>query len=479
MSDSAKNSLDAIVDWFIPAEMKAERETRQLARMFLISHLCGPFLGNVVPGALLFIDPHPGWAVAVLAASITAFWLFPFLLRATGRYNLLCFISVQNLIFCILWSCYFYGGVSSPTLPWVLTIPLLTFCYLGPSRRLHIRAMIQFALNVAAFVSLYYIGPSARTLVPVAKLQGLGVVSTVAALAYVAMMALYYRRILASGAELETEMRGHMATAAELRRATAEAERASAAKAEFVASMSHELRAPLNAVIGYSELLLEEAADERDDHPVADLEKIRSAGHHLLKLVNEVLDLSKIEAGKMELALDEIPVGDLLESLVERERARAEAKGLALSLHLGEGVGTAQWDFQRVGQAVTQILDNAVKFTETGGVTVTARRTGEGRDAEIVIDVEDTGIGISPTLLPQLFETFTVAHDASASKYGDAGLGLSLSRALCRLMGGEISVRSELGRGSCFKLRLPATISPVPQPDDPIQPDYASDLAAA
>src|ERR1700739_488048 len=109
MSDSAKHSLDRIVDWFIPDEMKAERETRQLARMFLISHLCGPFLGNVVPGALLFIDPNPGYAVAVLAASITAFWAFPFLLRATGKYNILCFVSVQNLIFCILWSCYFYG----------------------------------------------------------------------------------------------------------------------------------------------------------------------------------------------------------------------------------------------------------------------------------------------------------------------------------------------------------------------------------
>lgn len=479
MADAAvKNSLDRLVDWFIPAEMQAVRETRQLARMFLISHLCGPFLGNVVPGALLFMDPHPGYAVAVLAASITAFWAFPLLLRATGKYNLLCFISVQNLIFCILWSCYFYGGVSSPTLPWVLTIPLLAFCYLGPSRRLHVLAIIQFGVNVAAFVALYYFGPKVVSHVPVAKLQGLGIVSTVAALAYVAMMALYYRRILASGAELESEMRGHMVTAAELRRATGEAERAGAAKAEFVASMSHELRAPLNAVIGYSELLLEEAADERDDQSIADLEKIHSAGHHLLKLVNEVLDLSKIEAGKMEFALEEVSVGELLAHLIERERARADAKGISLTLDLGDGVGTVRWDPQRASQAVAQILDNAVKFTAQGGVTVKARRAGEGLDAEIVIDVQDTGIGISPTMLPKLFEKFTVAHDASASKYGDAGLGLSLSRALCRLMGGEISVRSELGRGSCFKLRLPAAISVTQREGDAFEPVSVPDLAA-
>jgi signal transduction histidine kinase len=455
MSEQARNFIDKIVDWFIPAELKAEREKRQLARMFLISHICGPFLGNVVPGALYFLDPHPAYAVAVLAASITGFWLFPFLLRAFGRYNLLCFISVQNLIFCILWSCYFYGGVASPTLPWVLTIPLLTFCYLGPNKRLHLLAFVQFSVNVAAFVAFYRFAPKLVSATPIQGLQGLGLVSTVAALAYVAMMALYYRRILASGAELEGEMRGHMATAAELRRATVEAERASAAKAEFVASMSHELRAPLNAVIGYSELLMEEAAYEDDAQSTDDLQKIHHAGQHLLKLVNEVLDLSKIEAGRMELALDEVLVGELIAGLVERERPRAEAKGIWLRLELGDGLGAAAWDAQRVGQAIAQVLDNAVKFTSEGGVTVKVRRAGGEADGMVVVDVEDTGVGIAPKMLPQLFEKFAVADDASASKYGDAGLGLSLSRALCRLMGGEISVRSQLGQGSCFKLHLP------------------------
>jgi signal transduction histidine kinase len=463
----ATNLIDRLIDWFIPAELAAEREKRQLARMFLISHVCGPFLGNVVPGALYFLDPHPGFPMAVLAASITAFWIFPFLLRATGRYNLLCFISVQNLIFCILWSCYFYGGVTSPTLPWVLTIPLLTFCYLGPSPRLRMLALGQFALNFAAFVALVHLKPPPPPDTPLQGLQALGIVSTMACLAYVAMMALYYRRILASGAELESEMRQHLITAAQLRRATAEAERASAAKAEFVASMSHELRTPLNAVIGYSQMLLEDAEDEGDHDAIADLDKIHRAGQHLLRRVNEVLDLSKIEAGKMELVCETVLVEEFLQTVVDSHRGRAEEKGLKLSFQADGRLGDAAWDSSRVRQALDHILENAMKFTAKGGVETTAERRGRGAQEQLVIRVRDSGPGIAPEMLPRLFETFTGAEDASASKYGDTGLGLALSRALCALMGGEIAAESAKGRGSCFTITLPVAAGrPRPAADE-------------
>jgi signal transduction histidine kinase len=270
-------------------------------------------------------------------------------------------------------------------------------------------------------------------------------------------MALYYRRILQSGVELEAEMRRHMATAAELRRATADAERAGAAKAEFVASMSHELRTPLNAVIGYSQMLLEDAADENDQEAIADLEKIHKAGQHLLRLVNEVLDLSKIEAGKMELVPEDVAVADFVRALVDHKRSRADAKGVEMILELGENLGAARWDGQRARQALGQIIDNAVKFTEAGRVTVVARRRhARGGDA-IVIEVRDTGIGIAAEVLPSLFEKFTVARDASASKYGDTGLGLALSLALCNLMGGKIAADSQLGVGSTFTITLPIT----------------------
>src|SRR3712207_2576285 len=166
--------LNRLVDWFIPAELAGDREGRKQARMFLISHLFGPFIGNVVPAALYVLDPTPGFDVAVLAASITAFWAFPFILRAVGRYNLLVLLSIQNLIFCILWSCFFYGGVSSPTLPWVLTIPLLAFFYLGTDSTLRLTVLGLFAVNLAGFSALYLLGHSVPDNdMPSSSLQGL------------------------------------------------------------------------------------------------------------------------------------------------------------------------------------------------------------------------------------------------------------------------------------------------------------------
>src|SRR5258707_14100003 len=158
-------------------------------------------------------------------------------------------------------------------------------------------------------------------------MQGLGLISTVAASPYGAMMALYYAKIQASQTELESEMRQHMATASALRLATEEADRAGAAKAEFLAKMTHELRTPLNAVIGYSQILLEDAEGEGDSESIADLNKIHSAGQHLLKLVNEVLDLSKIEAGKIELDLAETDLAGLLGEIVQAAIPAARKKG--------------------------------------------------------------------------------------------------------------------------------------------------------
>jgi signal transduction histidine kinase len=447
--------LNRLVDWFIPAELAADRERRKQARMFLISHLFGPFIGNVVPGALYVLDPTPGYPVAVLAASITAFWAFPFILRAIGRYNLLVLLSVENLIFCILWSCYFYGGVSSPTLPWVLTIPLLAFFYLGPTPSLRLIVLALFAANFAAFAALELLSHPTPNDMPTASLQGLGIVSTIAASLYVTMMAFYYAKILASGAELESEMKRHLATATELRRAAAESERAGAAKAEFLAKMSHELRTPLNAVIGYSQMLLEDAAAEGDNQSAADLEKIHAAGHHLLRLVNEVLDLSKIEAGKMELYAEEVDIGALIHDVVESYRPSALAHGDELSLTIESELGTIRCDAKKVQQAASQIVDNAIKFTENGRITVSMERSGE----QIVIAVRDTGIGIAPDAIPNLFEKFSGGDDTTSSKYGGTGLGLALSLKLCRLMGGDISVESKLGAGSCFTITLPTVIA--------------------
>ena len=471
--------LNRFVDWFIPAEIAADRESRKQARMFLISHLFGPFIGNVVPGALYVFDPTPGFDVAVLTASITAFWVFPFILRAGARYNFLVLLSVQNLIFCILWSCYFYGGVSSPTLPWVLTIPLLAFFYLGQSSSLRLVVLGLFAANLAAFCALYLLGHSVpENDMAASALQGLGIVSTVAASLYVTMMAFYYAKILASGVELEGEMKRHLATATELRRATAEADRASAAKAEFLAKMSHELRTPLNAVIGYSQILLEDAEAEDDSEAAVDLEKIHEAGHHLLKLINEVLDLSKIEAGKMELFIETMDAGALIRDAVEACRKLADKNGNTVTLDVDARLGTISCDARKLEQALTQILDNAAKFTEKGSIVVTAARQPAGAGEEIVVAVRDTGIGIAQDVLPSLFEKFSVADDSSSSKYGGTGLGLALSQKLCRLMGGDVTVESELGVGSCFTIRLPTAVRAQTHEAEAAGADAADTLSA-
>jgi signal transduction histidine kinase len=202
-------------------------------------------------------------------------------------------------------------------------------------------------------------------------------------------------------------------------------------------------------------MLLEEAAEESDDAAAADLHKIHDAGQHLLKLVNLVLDLSKIEAGRLELVPEELAVAEFIESIIDHQQPKADRKAITLTLNLPEGLKTARWDGPRVRQAVGQVVENAIKFTEAGSVTVTvSRRTTRSID-DIIIEVRDTGVGIEPSILPTLFEKFIVADDASASKYGDTGLGLTLSLALCRLMGGTIAVESVVGEGSCFTFTLP------------------------
>ncbi len=449
-------ALDRLVNYFIPPGIAADRDARNRAHVFLVSHILGPFIGNVVPISIFLLNPSPGYDVAVLAVSITAFWVFPFLLRAGVPYNPLALISIENLIFCILWSCYFYGGVTSPTLAWVLVIPLLAFFYLGSSSKLRLIVMTMFAVNVAIFASFYLFGSQVTNTLPVAAMQGLGLVSTTAAAIYVAMMALYYAKIQASQSELESEMREHMATASALRAATEEAERAGAAKAEFLAKMSHELRTPLNAVIGYSQILLEDAEQEGDSGSISDLTKIHTAGQHLLKLVNEILDLSKIEAGKMELDLEEVDLATLMREIAEAARPAIEANGSEFVCSFAPDLGFALCDAGRFKGMAAQLLDNAAKFTEGGKVELVAHRTRTAAGDQLNVDVMDSGIGIAPEQISHLFEKFTVADDSSTSKYGGTGLGLALSQKLCKLMGGEIVVESELGKGSRFSIRMPA-----------------------
>jgi len=448
--------LNEVVDWFIPSDIASDVDMRKQARMFLYSHLFGPYIGNTVPLALYLFDPQPGYQIAVLAAAISGFWIFPFVLRAIGHYYLLATISIQNLIFCILWSCFFYGGVTSPTLPWVLTIPLLALFYVGSSPKMRLVALAIFAVNLAAFLYLYNVVGHPVSPMPESAVEGLGLVSTIAASLYVAMMALFYAKALASQVELEMEMREHMAKAVELRRAAAEADRAGAAKSDFLAKISHELRTPLNAVIGYSEMLLEDMAAGGETGSVADVLKIHSAGHFLLKLVNEVLDLSKIEAGKMEVHVEAVGLRGLIEGVGERHRALARQNGLDLVVEFDPTLGAIRTDPAKLEHAIGQLIDNAIKFTRRGRVTLSASatRSADGREVA-AISIRDTGVGIAPERFASLFEQFNLDGDTSASKYGSTGLGLALSQKISRLLGGDLACESKLNVGSCFTITIP------------------------
>jgi signal transduction histidine kinase len=449
-------SLNAFVDGFIPPELAADRDRRQQARMFLMSHLFGPFLGNTTVISLGLIDPPPNLRLAILLASISGFWIFPALLRRGWSYNALALLSIENLIFCIFCGIYFYGGVASPVLPWALTIPLLSLLYLTATPQLWGWVLGLVMVNSAAlWAAFVFDAPLRLDHLPFDKMQTFGIISTAAAAGYVAMMAIYYGKALASHSELETEMREHMATAAGLRRAAEEAERASAAKADFLARMSHELRTPLNAVIGYSQMLLEDAEEEGDAESAQDLEKIHRAGATLLRLVNEVLDLSKIEAGRMQLDPTHVSLDALIRATTSEFEARAKAAGLAVTVETAGDLGSVFIDAAKTRQALAQIVDNALKYTREGGVRIAARGLVEAGMPMIEIAVEDTGVGISPKALPGLFEQFIAEDDASGTKYGGRGLGLALARKLCRLMGGDITVVSRLGQGSVFTLSLP------------------------
>src|SRR5215510_10286165 len=224
-----------VLDWFIPSRVRENSELQQRARMFLISHLFGPFLGHTITVYLYVIDPNPNYALWVLATSISLFLGFPFALKWTGWYNTLAVLSVQNLIFAILWGCYHYGGLSSPFLPWLLTVPLLAFFYLGSAARQRLLVLSLIGLNLGAFYVIYWKSSSFPEHVPLNELSGIGIISTLAAAVYVSMMALYYGNIVASQSELEREVRSHLATARQLQDAKAEAERANRAKSEFLA----------------------------------------------------------------------------------------------------------------------------------------------------------------------------------------------------------------------------------------------------
>jgi signal transduction histidine kinase len=245
----------------------------------------------------------------------------------------------------------------------------------------------------------------------------------------------------------------------DLEEATRRAEEANAAKSRFIANMSHELRTPLNAIIGYSEIMREGAAAEDRSGDLADHDRVLRAAQNLLRMINELLDLSKIEAGRMDVQPEIFDVAALIRYALDAVRPQAEANGNVLAVDVGQsGFGQTCTDTLKLHQCLINLLANAAKFTSNGVIAMRVRREGD----MLVFEVEDTGIGIAPEKLDGLFQPFVQADASTTRTFGGTGLGLAITKKLAHLLGGDVSVQSATGRGSLFRLTIAANLSAPP-----------------
>ena len=264
---------------------------------------------------------------------------------------------------------------------------------------------------------------------------------------------------------------------AAMQEARAAAEQANQTKSEFLANMSHELRTPLNAIIGYAQILQEDAEDVGQDEMLPDLKKIESAGKHLLGLINDILDLSKIEAGRMEIYLEPVSVPALVDEVRTLTAPLASSNGNRVEVSIEPGIASIQADVTKLKQSLLNLVSNACKFTKDGRVGM-AVRLSEGPDGRnIVFEVSDSGIGMTPEQQGKLFQAFSQADSSTTRRFGGTGLGLAITKRLCELLGGGVSVSSEEGQGSRFTITLPlreadtwnAVEGPAPEVSGPDQ----------
>lgn len=442
-------NLSDFLDSYIPAELQENAEMHRRARMFMLSHVFGPILGSTLPIYLYVMDISRDYRTLVFFMSVMMFWTFPIALRITKQYRTLCFISVQNLIVCVLWSCFAYGGINSPFLSWILIFPLLAFLYLPPSGWVRNVLLIQIYGSVATFMFLFFSGypfPS----VDIEQLQIIGLISLAASAIYFAMMALYFAKMYKEQGDFTRELNSLVSTSDNLRDLAQAANQASKAKSDFIAGMSHELRTPLNAIIGYSQLLRDEAEDEGDDETVVDIGRIHDAGTHLLSLIDDILSYSRIEAGKM-------PVNPTLGSIRHQfatwfandAGGRAFARASLLPAALDDSAELViDWTLTKA------IISHIVAGLANQDANSRVEIVPHGTSSELLVQIvhRDADGRASPIEVDS--EIFEDENDTSSTKYGATGIEFPLAQKLIDLLGGHITQNSFMN-GPALLLTIP------------------------
>ena len=448
----ARFSLSAFLDYFIPPRLQVQPDAHRRARMFMLSHAFGPLLGNTIPLYLHFVLHYEmDYRFWIFFASIMTFWVYPFFLRWTKRYQTIAFISVQNLIFCILWACYSYGGIASPFLSWALIIPLLSFFYLPATGAIRNVLLLQIFASVGFFGWLVVSGfPFPE--VNLDQFQLIGIISTVSVSAYVVMMAVYFANIFQEQATFERELGSLAANADNLMNLTAAAQEATLAKSNFIASMSHELRTPLNAVIGYSQILLDDAREDGDEAFEEDVQRILGSGTHLLRLVNDILDFSKIEAGKMISQQSPGSLSNRMAALAS-EAAEGLESGWSLTYDI-EANAELCLDWHALGKAAQHIVFGIAADGTPGEIRMRVS-ADQNRVRMFVRDPNARTEDINPQAL---FDVFSDGSDDSATKYGGVGISLALGLKFIQFIGGNISVENDLEHHRVFAITVPAEI---------------------